>query len=105
MTQDETRQLVRDIAMNCTRIGNWAADDYVGKKKRVIMFLDQTNEYVARVSAAMLPPAFRRVFQRFASEYPKLHEEGKRQPADTARFAERMMTWGNILTHRSSLIP
>ncbi len=104
MTNTELRQLLLDIAVNCTRVGNWIADDYAGKKGRVLLFLDQTRVYIDRVSPDALPPGAQMVFRKFVSEYPALYDEARHQPKDCARFAERLMTWGSVLTHRSSLL-
>jgi hypothetical protein len=37
-------------------------------------------------------------------EYPKLEKEGKEAPKDEWAWAEKMMTWGNILTHHAKLL-
>jgi len=37
-------------------------------------------------------------------EYPQLKREGIKGPKDQLGWAEAMMTWGNILTHRASFL-
>lgn len=95
---------ILDIAMNLNRIGNWAADDYFGKKERIITFLANTSNYLRDLRGQKYPASFEETVKTFKKEYPKLEHEGINGPKDTLIWAEKMMTWGNILTHRSQLI-
>lgn len=97
-------QLLLDIAMNLTRIGNWAADDFVGKQKRIRTFLQQTDDYLEKLHIHTYPPKLQKTLDSFRAAYDKLNYEAKRQPEDSLRWAEAMMTWGNILTHRARFI-
>ena len=99
-----TKDKILDIAMNLNRVGNWASDDYRGKQKIISFFLDQTSGYLNSISAESIPDKFKSVFDRFIREYPELEKEGKEGPKDNLFWGEKMMTWGNILTHRSQLI-
>lgn len=100
----DSKAKILDIAMNLNRIGNWAADSYQIKRNRIIMFLDQTSEYLKSINRSDFGQPFDGTFNRFLQEYPNLAKEGKNKPDDVLYWAERMMTWGNILTHRSRLI-
>ena len=95
---------ILDIAMNLSRVGNWAADDFVGKRKRIDFFLDQTNKYVTSLNASKLPLKFKKTFYNFLKDYSMLIKDVKSNPKDSLVWAEKMMTWGNILTHRSKLL-
>lgn len=95
---------ILDIAMNLNRIGNWAADDYQGKKKRINLFLDQTTRYVDSLDEKSFQGSFKRTYNKFLKEYPGLVKAGKQGPKESLHWAEKMMTWGNILTHRAQLI-
>lgn len=94
---------ILDIAMNLNRIGNWAADDFEGKHKRITMFFDQTTDYIHTLSSSSFNSPFKKTFSQFLTAYKKLQNEIK-NPKDNLKWAEEMMTWGNILTHRSRLI-
>src|SRR3989344_4894353 len=100
----ETQLKILDIAMNLNRIGNWAADGYDEKKKRIIMFLEQTSEYIKNSHYQTFRNPFKKTFDRFLEEYPILYKQGLNGPKDSLSWAEQMMTWGNILTHRVKLI-
>ncbi len=95
---------ILDIAMNLNRIGNWAADDYKGKKKRIKLFLDQTTHEINSLDTALFSDPFKKTFEVFLKKYAELKKSGKSGPEDELYWAEMMMTWGNILTHRAQLI-
>jgi len=98
------RAKILDIAMNLNRIGNWAADDYSGKKERIKTFLRSTSSYIRDLDKDSLPHTFAGTFNNFVKEYHDLEKEGLKRPKNPLFWAEDMMTWGNILTHRSKLI-
>ena len=100
----DTKAKILDIAMNLNRIGGWAADDFEGKRKRIKLFLDQTDQYIESVPKASLSQPFKKTFERFLEEYKVLNHEGEEKPADVLAWAEKLMTWGNILTHRIQLL-
>lgn len=100
----DTKAKILDIAMNLNRIGNWAADGYIVKKKRIEIFLRQTTEYIASIDLISLNQPFKRTFLRFRTEYQKLENLTKKNIPDKLLWAEEMMTWGNILTHRVKLL-
>jgi hypothetical protein len=99
-----TRNRILDIAMNLNRIGNWAADGYDVKKERIKVFLDNTSEYIDKFDRVGLNALFGKTYDRFIGEYPNLRAEGLKGPKNPLDWAEKMMTWGNILTHRSNLL-
>ncbi|KKQ34299.1 MAG: hypothetical protein US51_C0044G0005 [Microgenomates group bacterium GW2011_GWA2_37_6] len=100
----DTKSKILDIAMNLNRVGNFAADGYAIKQKRIKMFLDQTSDYISSVSQDDLPTSLKGTYLNFLNQYKNLEQEGRIGPKDELLWAEKMMTWGNILTHRASLI-
>ncbi|KKT77473.1 MAG: hypothetical protein UW73_C0019G0008 [Microgenomates group bacterium GW2011_GWB1_44_8] len=99
-----TKATILDIAMNLNRVGNWAADDYLGKKARIKTFLGNTTAYIKSLSDSPLPPSFAGTFSDFTKHYSLLEKEGLAGPQNPLFWAEDMMTWGNILTHRSQTL-
>ncbi len=97
-----TKQQILDIAMNLNRIGNWAADGYDMKQIRIMLFLDQTKDYIGTIDPLEIPPAFSPTLQAFLPKFNALYLEGQVKPEHTDAWAEKCMTWGNILTHRAS---
>jgi len=100
----DTRAKVLDIAMNLNRMGNWAADDYSGKRERIKTFLGNTTVHLRSLDNLAFPSPFAETFSDFTNVYSSLEKEGLKGPEDPMAWAEKMMTWGNILTHRSKLI-
>lgn len=100
----EARATILDIAMNLNRMGNWAADDYNLKKERIKTFLKNTNQYLQSLKKTKFPAAFKATFSDFEKEYFQLEGQEKNGLKDPLEWAEKMMTWGNILTHRVSLL-
>lgn len=100
----ELKVKILDIAMNLNRIGNWAADDFERQQKRIYLFLDQTSNYLNSIKQKEIPSKIKTIFKKFLNEYSFLEKEAKQGPKDRILWAEKMMTWGNILTHRSQLI-
>lgn len=99
-----TKQQILDIAMNLTRIGNWAADGYEAKQKRIELFLNQTDGYLSALGNTQFSARFAPTMQTFIPAFASLYKEAETKPADVDVWAEKMMTWGNILTHRASLL-
>lgn len=95
---------ILDIAMNLNRVGNFAADGYNEKSKRIKTFLNQTSDYINSLSPNDLPDSIKKTYLNFLNQYKDLEKEGQTGPNDELEWAEKMMTWGNILTHRSNLI-
>lgn len=98
------KTLILDIAMNLNRVGNWAADNFSAKEKRIYFFLDQTTGYINSLNNSSFSDKFRKTLDKFLEEYKLLIRESKHSSRDSQIWGEKMMTWGNILTHRSKLI-
>ena len=99
-----SKDKILDIAMNLNRIGNWAADDYIGRRKRILTFLDQTNDYINTLDTRKFSKKFNKTYNNFVKNYSELEKIGRKGPKNPLFWAEDMMTWGNILTHRARLI-
>lgn len=95
---------IMDIAMNLNRVGNMAADDYETKKKRIEMFLEETKEYIDSIDKSSFSSSFRTTFDKFLNDYLLLEKRSLKTNEEKIYWAEQMMTWGNILTHRAKLI-
>lgn len=90
--------------MNCTRIGNWAADGFDAKQKRITTFLSQTDRYISDLDKIQFSARFTPTMHAFVPIFKSLYKEAETRPANVDIWAEKMMTWGNILTHRASLL-
>ena len=92
--------MVMDISQNLARIGNWTADSFDEKKSLIERFLNQTSEYVENLSVRKIPKDLENVFLRFKKEFVdfKIEEFAKNKD----EWAEKALTWANILQHRAN---
>ncbi len=103
MTSNKNKLL--DIGMNLTRIANWITEDYSTKLKRIEIFFNQTTNDLNSLDEKAMPTHYsKNALKRFKYEYTLLKSAilNTSQPNDI--IAERMLTWGNILTHKASLL-
>ena len=90
---------ILDISVNLARVANWAADSYEQKQRLIKFFLDQTEDYINEVSQSKTSGDFRQVFEKFTGEFRKLKSGNIQKDKDY--WAEKALTWANILTHRA----
>ena len=90
------KDLTLNIAVNLGRVSRWAVE---GKKKRIIQFLAETEDYLAQLEKTPLKPRFVKTFQLFQKAFKRLQSD-IRLDED---WAEEALTWANILTHRAKL--
>lgn len=100
----DKKAVILDIAMNLNRVGNWAVDNFPAKEKRIYFFVDQTNRYIDSLNVSAFSDKFRKTLHRFLEEYRLLNKKIGLNSEDGKVWGEKMITWGNILTHRSKLI-
>lgn len=92
---------IMDIAMNLARIGNWAADDFDKKEKRIAMFLDQTDIYLQDIDMSLYPKTTQQTLTRFIQVFHVLRTKLPHATNERLLWAEDMLTWSNILTHKA----
>ena len=90
------RDLTLNIAVNLGRLGRWTAD---GKTARVPAFLAETERYLTELSAVEKSPRFEKTFTVFKADFQDL----KNNSNYDGNWAEKALTWANILQHRAKL--
>ena len=93
----EAKELTLNIAVNLGRLCRWCME---GRRARVDQFLTETEEYVKALDAAQKSARFLPTYEWFKKDFEFLRQN-VRMDAD---WAESMLTWANILTHRAALI-
>ena len=88
--------LILNIAVNLERLSRWSSE---GNVKRVEQFLAQTQNYMKVLKGLDTSVRFRKTLVNFEDDLEKL---GKTK-CDSPGWAERALTWANILTHRAKL--
>lgn len=90
------KDLTLNIAVNLGRISRWAME---GKRTRIEQFLEETENYLKKLEKTQKSAQFEKTFLSFKNAFfiyrnnVQLNEE----------WAENMLTWANILTHRSKI--
>ncbi len=86
-----------NIAVNLGRLCRWALE---GRKARVEQFLAQTEEYLKDLESVPKSNRFLSTYEWFKNDFERLSRD-VRMDAD---WAESVLTWANILSHRASLV-
>ncbi len=92
----DAKELILNIAVNLGRLCRWAME---GRRSRVDQFLAETEEYVKALETAPKSARFLPTYEWFKKDFEILSHNVQ---MDTD-WAESMLTWANILTHRASL--
>ena len=90
------REIILNIAVNLGRLCRWAME---GRRERVEQFLAQTEGYLKELELVPKSNRFLPTYEWFKSDFTRL-SRNVRMDAD---WAESMLTWANILSHRASL--
>ena len=93
----DARELTLNIAVNLGRLSRWCME---GRRARVDQFLAETEEYVKALEVVSKSSRFMPTYEWFKKDFGSLRNN-IRMDAD---WAESMLTWANILTHRASLL-
>ena len=86
--------LVLNIATNLERLSRFSQE---GNNRRVEQFFKQTEEYFKKLKKSTLRQSFKPTFKRFEKDMEILRTNDK----TTYEWAEKTLTWANILTHRA----
>lgn len=94
-----SREKILDISVNLARVSDWILSEK--KQKLVDRFLEETNQFLKSLHSVDVLARFHPTLKRFTKEFEKLLED--RHQEDREEWAERALTWANILQHRAKL--
>jgi len=89
-------QLTLNIAVNLGRLARWVSE---GRTARVDQFLVETEDYLRQLERTSKNPKFNKTFKIFKQKFSELKNNQKLDDV----WAEKALTWANILTHRAKL--
>ena len=92
----DARELTLNIAVNLGRIGRWACE---GRMNRMHQFLAETGEFLKQLETTPKSVRFNKTFLIFKNKFELLRNNKNRND----EWAEEVLTWANILTHRAKL--
>lgn len=90
------QDLVLNIAVNLGRLSRWSTE---GRAERIEQFLKETEEYLNQLESVQVTDKFRPTLNRFKQELTIL----KKEQVTSYDWAEKTLTWANILQHRAKL--
>lgn len=97
MMRESIKDRILDISANLARVSDWISSSQ--KKSRVDQFLQETEKFVSNISNDEISEKFMPTFVRFKKELKKLLRE--KDTKNKYDWAERALTWANILQHRA----
>lgn len=92
----DAKELTLNIAVNLGRLCRWAME---GRRARVDQFLGETEKYLKALESAPKSERFLPTYEWFKKDFENLSHNVHLDED----WAESMLTWANILSHRSSL--
>ena len=92
----DAKEITLNIAVNLGRLCRWALES---RRARVEQFLSETEEYLKALEAAPKSSRFLPTYEWFRKDFEILRRD-VRMDED---WAESVLTWANILSHRASL--
>lgn len=96
------RMQILNISVNMARMGELVLKFGEAKADLVKRFLVQTESYLSDLRAEEVGDRFKPTLDRFCSEFERLKE--KDIGVNRELWAERAITWGDILQIRSQLL-
>jgi|GEM_PF-565845 len=92
----DAKDLTLNIAVNLGRMARWAIE---GKTKRIEQFMVETERYLIELENVSRGPRFEKTYKIFKQRFKAF----KNNSHHDAAWAEELLTWANILTHRAKL--
>lgn len=88
---------VLNISLNLSRMGEWMAVDFEGKKGLIERFRAQTSQLIEAANQIKMSNNFEQTWRTFENKYQKISFDEKNKLLSS----ERLLAWANILQHRS----
>lgn len=98
-----SRMQILNISVNMARMGELVLKFGEGKSDLIERFLGQTESYLGDLEPEDVTASFRPTLNIFKREFEKLRG-GPASSGNQLLWAERAITWGDILQIRSKLL-
>ncbi len=92
---------ILNIAVNLSRLSQWVYEGYDKRVELINKFMKQTENYLNDLDKQKISEDFKPTLKRVKTEFNYLKETIQGQ--DRRLWAEKALTWANILTHRAKL--
>ena len=92
---------ILNISVNLSRLSQWVYDDYNMRRELIEKFMKQTENFLTDLDKQVISDNFKPTLERVKTEFSILKKTIHNQ--DKRFWAEKALTWANILTHRAKL--
>ena len=92
---------ILNISVNLSRLSQWIYEGYEKRTELIDRFMNQTENYLADLDKQNISEDFRPTLEQVKTEFTSLKKTIHSQ--DKRFWAEKALTWANILTHRAKL--
>lgn len=92
---------ILNISVNLARLSQWVYEGYNQRSKLIDKFLEQTAGYIDDLATQRVSKDFQPTLEQIKKEFANLKQGINKE--DKLRWAEKALTWANILQHRAKL--
>lgn len=92
---------ILNISVNLARLSQWIFEGYTKRPQLIDKFLIQTKNYLNDLESQNISKEFKPTLDRFSREFGELECNIKEE--NKLFWAEKALTWANILQHRAKL--
>lgn len=92
---------VLNISVNLSRLSQWVYEGYDKRSALIDRFLEQTENYLKDLDKQNISQGFKPTLEKVKKEFIVLKQQVNNQ--DKLSWAEKVLTWANILQHRAKL--
>ncbi|MBI4040007.1 hypothetical protein HY389_01480 [Candidatus Daviesbacteria bacterium] len=103
MNKKTLRHQILNISVNLARVSEFAMQPQNLREVLISKFLDQTEDYLDEIKKADISADLQDTLNVFEKDF-KILKKQQINDKNYYQWAEKALTWANILEHRSSLV-
>lgn len=92
---------ILNISVNLARLSQWVYEGYDQRSQLIDKFLEQTTGYIDDLAKQRISKDFQPTLKQVKKEFTNLKHSINKE--DKLYWAEKALTWANILQHRAKL--
>lgn len=92
---------ILNISVNLARLSQWVYEGYDQRRQLIDKFLEQTSGYIDDLAEQRISKDFQPTLKQVKKEFTNLKRNINKE--DKLQWAEKALTWANILQCRAKL--